>query len=68
MNQLYILCSKELSMQVKQAIIRLQKQNKSIRKIAGTLGVARSTVGFTLRKKEHTGELSPLDIHGRQQW
>ncbi len=33
--------SKELSIQVKQTIVRLQKQNKSTRKIARTLGVAK---------------------------
>lgn len=52
-------------MQVKQAIIRLQKQNKSIREIAGTLGVARSTVWYILRKKECNGELSNIKRPGR---
>ncbi len=36
--------SKELSLSVKQAIIRLKKQNKPIREIAKTLGVAKTTV------------------------
>lgn len=40
----HIMWSKELSMQLKQAIVRLQKQNKSIREIAGTLKVAKSTI------------------------
>ncbi len=40
-----------VSIQVKQTIVRLQKQNKSIREIAGTLGVAKSTVWYILRKK-----------------
>ncbi len=51
-------------MQVKQTIVRLQSQNKSIRKIAGTLGVAKSTVRYILRKKERTGELSNIKRHG----
>ncbi len=38
-------------MQVKWTIVRLQKQNKSIREIAGTLGVAKSAVWYILRKK-----------------
>ncbi|CAJ0935833.1 unnamed protein product [Ranitomeya imitator] len=49
--------SKELSMQVKQAILRLRKQKKPIREIAAILGVAKSTVWYILRKKESTGEL-----------
>ncbi len=48
--------SNDLSIQVKQTIVRLQKQNKSIREIAGTLRVAKSTVWYILRKKD--GELS----------
>ncbi len=36
--------SKELSLSVKQAIIRLKKQNKPIREKAKTLGVAKTTV------------------------
>ncbi len=48
-------------MQVKQTIVRLQKQNKSIRKIAGTLGVAKSTVWYILRTlKEIISELSNI--------
>ena len=47
--------SKELSLSVKQAIIRLKNQNKPIREIAKTLGVAKSTVWNILKKK---GELS----------
>ncbi len=43
--------AKELSIQVKQTIARLQKQNKSIREIAGTLGVAKTTVWYILSKK-----------------
>ncbi len=54
---------KELSIQVKQTIVRLQKQNKSIREIAGTLGVAKSQFG-TFWEKEITGELSNIKRHG----
>ncbi len=50
-------------MQVKQTIVRLQKQNKSIRGIAGTLGVAKSTVWYILRKK-CTDELSNIKRPG----
>ncbi len=49
--------SKELSLSVKQAIISLKKQNKPIREIAKTLGVAKTTVWNILKKKEYTGEL-----------
>lgn len=41
--------SKEISMKVKETIIKLKKQHKSIREIAKTLDVARSTVGYTLK-------------------
>ncbi len=47
----HIMLLKDLSVQVKQTIVRLQKQNKSIREIAGTFGVAKSTVWYILRKK-----------------
>uniref|UniRef100_A0A8C5P8K5 Transposase n=1 Tax=Leptobrachium leishanense TaxID=445787 RepID=A0A8C5P8K5_9ANUR len=57
--------SKELSLSVKQAIIRLKKQNKPIREIARTLGVAKTTVWNTLKKKERTGELSNTNRPGR---
>ncbi len=57
--------SKDLSIQVKQTIVRLQKPNKSIREIAGTSGVAKSTVWYILRKKEHTSELSNIKRPGR---
>ena len=50
--------SKELSLSVKQAINRLKNQNKLIREIAKTLGVAKSTVWNILKMKEITGELS----------
>ncbi len=57
--------SKELSLSVKQAIIRLKKQNKPIREIAKTLGVAKTTVWNILQKKERTGELSNTKRPGR---
>ena len=44
-------------MQVKHAILRLRNKTKSIREIAETLGVAKSTVWYIMRKKECTGEL-----------
>ncbi len=46
-------------------IVRLQKQNKSIREIAGTSGAAKSTVWYILRKKDRTGELSNIKRPGR---
>ncbi len=51
-------------MKVKEAIIKLKKQHKSIREIAKTLGVARSMVGYIL-KKESTGELNNIKRPGR---
>ncbi len=57
--------SKELSLSVKQAIIRLKKQNKPIREIAKTLGVAKTTVWNILKKKKRTGELSNTKRPGR---
>ncbi len=44
-------------MKVKEAIIKLKKK-KSIREKAITLGVARSTAGYILKKKESMGELN----------
>ena len=57
--------SKELSLSVKQAIIRLKNQNKPIREIAKTLDVAKSTVWNILKKEECTGELSNTKRSGR---
>ncbi len=53
-------------MQAKQTIVRFQNQNKSITEIAVTLGVAKSTVWYILRKKtECTGELGNIKRPGR---
>ncbi len=57
--------SKERSLSVKQAIIRLKKQNKPIREIAKTLGVVKTTVWNILKKKERTSELSNTKRPGR---
>ncbi len=57
--------SKELSLSVKQAIIWLKKQNKPIREIAKTLGVAKNNCWNILKKKERTGELSNTKRPGR---
>ncbi|KAG2457144.1 TCB1 transposase, partial [Polypterus senegalus] len=59
--------SKELSMQVKEAILKLQKQKKLIREIATILQVAKSTVWYILRNKASTGELSKAKRPGRPQ-
>ncbi len=53
--------SKEISMKVKEAIIKLKKQHKSIREIAKTLGVARSTVGYILNTAHCT--FRSIDFH-----
>ena len=58
--------AKELSLSVKQAIIRLKSPNKPNREIAKTLGVPKSTVWNILKKKESTGELSNTKRPGRQ--
>ena len=47
----------EVSMPVKQIIVKLKKQNKSSRDTAKTLRVAKSTVLY-IKKEEHNGELS----------
>ena len=57
--------SKELSLSVKQAIIRLKNLNKPIREIAKTLGMAKSTVSNILKKKECNSELSNTKRPGR---
>ena len=50
--------SKELSIHMKQAILKLQIQNKTIQEIDTILGMAKSTVWYIHRKKDITGELS----------
>ena len=63
--------SKELSLSVKQAIIRLKNQNKSIREIAKTLGVAKSLFGtFLKRKNAPVSSATPKDPehHRKQLW
>lgn len=57
--------SKELSLPVKQSIIKLKNENKSIREIAKTLGVAKSTIWSILKKVEHTGDLMNNHRSGR---
>ncbi len=59
--------SNEISIKVKEAIIKLTKQHKSIREIAKTLDVAGSTVGYILKKKESPGELNNIKRPGRPQ-
>lgn len=43
---------KELSLPVTQGISRLRDQNKSVREIAKTSGVARSTIWYILKKTQ----------------
>ncbi len=52
------------SLHAGETIFKLQNQNKSTREIAGTLRVAKSTVWYILRKKEHTSELSNIKRPG----
>ncbi|KAG2471120.1 TCB1 transposase, partial [Polypterus senegalus] len=59
--------SKELSVQVKEAILKLRKQKKPIREIATILRVAKSPVWYILRKKASTGELNNAKRPGRPQ-
>ncbi|XP_034045855.1 myb-like protein X [Thalassophryne amazonica] len=56
--------SKELSLPMKQDIIRLKNENKPIREIAKTLGVAKSTIWYIL-KKERNGQLRNYQRTGR---
>ncbi len=56
--------SKDLFIQEKQTIVRLQKQNQSIREKAGTLGATKSTVWYILRKQERTDELRNIKRPG----
>ena len=60
--------SKELSLSVEQAIIRLKNQNKPIREIAKTLGVAKSIVWNILKKKERSATPKDPEDHGKQLW
>jgi hypothetical protein len=55
--------SKELSLPVKQAMIRLKNQNKPIKEIAKTLGVAKLTIWYILKKKERTVALRNTKKH-----
>ncbi len=60
----HILQSRELSIQAKQTIVRLQKQNQSIKEIARTSGVSKSTVWYILRKKKNV-LVSDINSPGR---
>ncbi|KAJ8288409.1 hypothetical protein COCON_G00010680 [Conger conger] len=57
--------AKEVSMAVKQTIIKLKNEKKSIRDIAETVGVSKSTVWHIVKKQERTGELSNGKRSGR---
>lgn len=57
--------SKELSLPVKESIIKLKNENKSIREIAKTLGLAKSTIWSILKKVENTGDLMNNHRSGR---
>ena len=51
-------------MLVKEAIIRLNKQNKSIRETEKTSRMAKSTVWYILKKKECSGEINNIKQSG----
>ncbi|KAG5857000.1 hypothetical protein ANANG_G00013880 [Anguilla anguilla] len=57
--------AKEVPMPVKQAIMKLKNEKKSIRDIAEKLGVSKSTVWYIVKKQERTGELSNSKRSGR---
>lgn len=57
--------SKEMSMEVKEAIVRLKNQRMTIREISVALGVANTTVWNILKKVESTGTLSNSHRPGR---
>ncbi|XP_035256553.1 uncharacterized protein LOC118218166 [Anguilla anguilla] len=57
--------TREVSMPVKQAIIKLKNEKKSIRDIAETLGVSKSTVWNIIKKQERTGQLINSKSSGR---
>ena len=59
--------SKDLSLPGKPDINRLKNQNKPIREIAKILAVAKSTICYILKEKEHTGELRNIKSPGRPQ-
>lgn len=50
--------SKKISVQVKEAIIKLKTEQKSIRSLAKTSAEAKSMVWCILNKKENSGELN----------
>uniref|UniRef100_A0A0E9WKU5 Transposase IS30-like HTH domain-containing protein n=1 Tax=Anguilla anguilla TaxID=7936 RepID=A0A0E9WKU5_ANGAN len=52
-------------MKVKEPIIRLKNERKTVRDIAQTLGLPKSTVWNIIKKKESTGELSNRKGPGR---
>lgn len=54
-----------VSMQMKLAVIRLRNENQSIRNIAKTLGMPKSTVWFIINKNKTTGELNYVKRPGR---
>ncbi|KAL0970185.1 hypothetical protein UPYG_G00238470 [Umbra pygmaea] len=59
--------SKNVSMPVKKAILALKNQNKSIRDIAKTFDVSKSTVWYIVKKQECTVDLSNGKRPGRPQ-
>lgn len=52
-------------MEIKQTIVSLRNQKKSIREIGKTLGLSKSTVGYILQKKASTGDVTNKKRPGR---
>ncbi|XP_036417843.1 uncharacterized protein LOC118801591 isoform X2 [Colossoma macropomum] len=57
--------TKEVSMEIKQIIVSMRNEKKSIREIGKTLGLSKSTVGYILKKKASTGDVSNRKRPGR---
>ena len=57
--------SKEMSMQVKEAITRLKKQNASVKEIAKSLGEGKLRMFYLVKNKEHSDELNNIRRSGR---
>ncbi|KAI4886340.1 hypothetical protein NFI96_010914 [Prochilodus magdalenae] len=57
--------TKEVSMEIKQIIVSMRNEKKSIRQIGKSLGLSKSTVGYILRKKACTGDVSNRKRPGR---
>lgn len=53
--------SKEILMQMKEAIIRVKKENQFLKQTAHFSEVAKSTISHILKKKQRSGEVSLIE-------